>query len=179
MHSRRVCAPRLFIAFLVTAIAIPSLAAAPSGKPAFTDPAQADADFALQGEYAGTATVEGQPVRLGLQVVALGDGKFDVVGYPGGLPGDGWMPPEKVVGTGVKEQSNGKTVVALEGVDWTGTKRRAEIRDGAVVVLGDDGKVVASMPKVERKSPTLGEQPPGRSMRRRRSPIRGSRPTAC
>lgn len=160
MHSRLVCAPRLFGACLVTAIAVSSLAAAPSDKPAFTDPAEADADFTLQGEYAGTATVEGQRLRLGIQVVALGDGKFDVVAYPGGLPGDGWIAPDKVLGTGAKEQSNDKTVVALEGVDWTGRKRQAEIRDGAVVVLGDDGGVVASLPKVERKSPTLGEQPP-------------------
>ena len=160
MLSRISCGPCLFVACLVTALAVPSPAAAPSGKPAFTDPAEADADFALQGEYAGTATIEGQPLRLGIQVVAVGDGKFDVVAYPGGLPGDGWIPPDKVVGTGSKKESNGKTVVALEGVDWTGRKRQAEIRDGAVVVLGDDGAEVVSMPKVERKSPTLEERPP-------------------
>ena len=42
-------------------------------KAAVTDPALADADFALQGEYVGR--VHGTAV--GLQVVALGKGKFD------------------------------------------------------------------------------------------------------
>lgn len=151
---------RLFAACLVAALAHPSLGAAPSDKPVYTDPVQADADFAFQGEYAGEADVGGQSLRLGVQVVALGDGKFDVIAYPGGLPGDGWNPPDKVVGTGVKKESDGKTVVALDAVDWTGQKRHGEIRDGAVVVLDDAGTVVASLPKVERKSPTLGQAPP-------------------
>jgi len=151
---------RLFVACVVAAIAHPGLAAAPSGKPVFTDPAQVDADFAFQGEYAGEADVGGQSLRLGVQVVALGEGKFDVIAYPGGLPGDGWNPPDKIVGTGMKKESDGKTVVALDAVDWTGQKRRGEIRDGAVVVLDDASTVVASLPKVERKSPTLGQSPP-------------------
>jgi len=153
-------APRLCVACVIAALAHQSLAAPPSGNPVSTDPLRADADFALQGEYAGTATVEGQPLRLGIQVVALGNGKFDVIAYPGGLPGDGWTPPDKVVGTGLKAEANGETVVALDGVDWTGRTRRAEIRNGAVVVLGDDGAALASVPKVERKSPTLGQAPP-------------------
>ena len=47
-------------------------------------------DFALQGEYVGTA--DGR--NAGLHLVAYGDGKFDFVLYTGGLPGekDGWDP---------------------------------------------------------------------------------------
>ena len=151
--------PRLITTWLVSSVAAVALAA-PSDKPVFTDATQADVDFAFQGEYTGEASIDGQPLRLGIQVVALGEGAFDVVAYPGGLPGDGWSRPNKVVGKGTRTDARGKAVVTLEGVDWTGQKRRGEIRDGAVVMLGDDGNAVASFPKVERKSPTLGEKPP-------------------
>jgi hypothetical protein len=54
-------------------------AAAPTGNPAYTDPASTDADFPFQGEYSGEVPVGGSPLKLGVQVVALGDGAFDVV----------------------------------------------------------------------------------------------------
>jgi hypothetical protein len=150
---------RLFAACLVGCLC-PVVLAAPADTPVYTDASRADADFPVQGEYAGEASIDGQPLRLGIQVVALGDGAFDMVAYPGGLPGAGWSRPNKVVGKGTRTDRDGTPVVTLEGVDWTGQKRRGEIRDGAVVMLGDDGGVVASFSKVERKSPTLGAEPP-------------------
>ena len=54
---------------------------------AAADPAKVDADYAFQGEYAGV--LAGQ-FDVGAQVIALGDGKFKLVLYPGGLPGDGY-----------------------------------------------------------------------------------------
>ena len=137
----------------------PARAAKPVG-PAYTDPAKTDDDFAFQGEYAGEATIDGQDLRLGIQVVALGDGKFDLVAYPGGLPGAGWIPPDKMRGTGTRQGSGQDAVVVLEGVDWTGQQRRGEIRGGAVVAVAADGTVVAKFPRVDRTSPTLGAQPP-------------------
>ena len=53
----------------------------------WTDPAVArreDPDFMLQGEYTGRG--------VGLQLVALGGGKFDGYLLDGGLPGAGWEP---------------------------------------------------------------------------------------
>jgi len=134
--------------------------AAPSGKPVFTDPTAADADFPFQGEYAGTITVGGESGPVGVQVIALGDGAFDVVAYPGGLPGDGWSPPEKLKGRGVREGDGAAAVVKVEALDLGGTMRRGVIRGGTLVAVSDSGVELARLPKVERASPTLGDPPP-------------------
>jgi hypothetical protein len=138
----------------------PAVCAAPTGNPAYTDPAKADADFPFQGEYAGTITHDGQPVPFGVQVIALGDGKFDVVAYPGGLPGDGWTPPNKIKGTGVRTGEGEAAVVKVEALDWGGNKRTGELRNDAIVVLSDLGSEIARLPKVNRSSATLGQKPP-------------------
>lgn len=54
-----------------------------------TDAAAADPDFALQGEYTGD--------NVGVQVVALGGGEFQVVRLGGGLPGEGWNGKDRQV----------------------------------------------------------------------------------
>jgi hypothetical protein len=139
---------------------LPAVCAAPTGNPAYTDPAKADADFRFQGEYAGTVTHDGQPVPFGVQVIALGDGEFDVVAYPGGLPGDGWTPPNKIKGTGVRTGEGDAAVVKVEALDWGGNKRSGEVRDGAIVVFSDSGSEIARLAKTIRSSATLGQQPP-------------------
>jgi len=139
---------------------LPVAAAAPNGNPAYTDPAKADADFPFQGEYTGTVTHDGQPMPFGVQVVALGDGKFDVVAYPGGLPGDGWTPPNKIKGTGTRTGEGDAAVVKVEALDWGGNKRTGEIRGGAIVVLSDSGSEIARLRKANRSSATLGQKPP-------------------
>lgn len=56
-----------------------------AGEPTWTDPAKAaaeNADFNVQGEYAGD-----KPADTAYQVIAMGDGKFTVVECEGGLPG--------------------------------------------------------------------------------------------
>jgi len=66
----------------------------------WTDPAVAareDPDFLVQGEYAGKDS--------GLRVAAIGEGRFYVTHYAGGLPGAGWdagkVPNEMVDAAGV------------------------------------------------------------------------------
>ena len=118
-----------FVLFAVTVgLASAAHAAKPKG-PVYTSAAEADLDFAVQGEYLGMVLHEGQPLKLGVQVVALGDGAFDVVAYPGGLPGAGWQPPNKIVGTGTRQGSGTDATVKLEGVDWGGTTHHGIIRN--------------------------------------------------
>ena len=144
----------------LSVVSLPVASAAPAGNPAYADPTKTDADFPLQGEYAGNVTVDGQSMPIGVQVIALGEGKFDVVAYPGGLPGDGWTPPNKIKGTGVREGEGDAAVVKIKAVDWEGNSHTAEIRNGAVVSLSDSGTEVGRLPKVNRRSATLGEKPP-------------------
>jgi hypothetical protein len=152
MRYRSTTAFILFFAFAAPVVA----GAKPTGHPAYTDPAATDADFPFQGEYVGVVKHESGETKFGVQVIAMGDGEFSAVAYPGGLPGDGWTPPDKILGTGSRDGD----IVKLEGVDLGGTIRNGEIRGGTLVVLDDGGAAIAEMPKVERASPTLGGKPP-------------------
>ena len=136
------------LAFLPT---LPA-AAADAKNPAYVDPASTDEDFPFQGEYSGEVPVGGAPMKLGVQAVALGDGQFDIVVFPGGLPGDGWQAPTKLKGKGKRDGAS----VPFEITDPEGKMHKAVIKDGAVVAA--DGN--ARLPKVERKSPTLGSKAP-------------------
>jgi hypothetical protein len=144
----------------LVAISLAGAAVAQSARPVFTDPAHVDDDFAFQGEYAGEVSVDGATVRVGVQVIARGDGEFELVSYPGGLPGAGWTPPEKARGTGTRRGVGPDARVVFSGADWTGASRQGEIRADTLVVKAADGTTIASLPKVRRTSPTLGAAPP-------------------
>lgn len=107
-------------------------------------------DNVLQGEYMGVIDGEHGPKKLGVQVIALGKGEFRAVGYTGGLPGDGWngKAPEVVATKSVKGR------ITFEGDYANGTLRQGQME------LVKDGKVIGTLPRVNRKSPTLGKQPP-------------------
>jgi len=117
----------------------------------YTDPAKADADFAFQGEYSGEVGAEGEKARVGVQLIALGKGKFKAVAHIGGLPGDGWYGQEKHEVEG--ELQNDAVVIRANGITATA-------KNGMLTIRDPDEKVVATLPKVERRSPTLGSQPP-------------------
>jgi len=123
------------------------LATAADTNPAFTSAAEAGPDFPFQGEYVGDTASQ----KWGVQVVALGEGKFDVVGTRGGLPGDGWKRGDATrLGKGVLKDG----VVEVTGDTWTG-----KIKDGVMTVM-HDGNQIGELKKAERKSPTLGAKPP-------------------
>ena len=97
-------------------------------------------------------TDEGE-VPYGAQIIALGDGKFQAVGYRGGLPGAGWDKSEKPRAEG--RTTDGVTTFVLPEDDVTVT-----VKDGAAAVKTADGQVIGSFKKTTRTSPTMGAKPP-------------------
>jgi len=118
----------------------------------WTDPDVArreDPDFAIQGEY-GSA---GAGASVGVQVVALGDGQFDAYLLQDGLPGLGWTRGKaRSVLKGVREGDK----VTFASAD---KKISATILGGSFLLLGEAG-TNATLPRIERGSPTLGAKPP-------------------
>jgi hypothetical protein len=119
----------------------------PDAKVAFTNPADAGPDFQVQGEYEGEVGGQG---RLGAQVVALGDGKFDVYFLTGGLPGAGWDTKGRVKAPARTEEDR----TSVSGGGWEAT-----IADGKLTGKTPDAAAF-TLKRVVRESPTLGAKPP-------------------
>ena len=115
------------------AVALLALVATTQGT--WSDPEKAraeDPDFALQGEYTNG--------KDGLQIVALGKGKFFAATLKGGLPGDGWD------GKSVTYSRPGRDKVKslLDSGDWKSSGRTsptagAKPPKGAIVLCGKEG----------------------------------------
>jgi Domain of Unknown Function (DUF1080) len=115
----------------------------------FTDPADVPIDYKIQGEYAG------EKASLAAQVVARGNGKFDVYILQGGLPGAGWDPKSKKVKIEAKLDLETQVAVFAGG----GYKGFIDPRTRNLSVEPGEGKAVL-IARVQRKSPTLGAKPP-------------------
>jgi hypothetical protein len=116
--------------------------AADQAPATFTNPAEAGPDFAIQGEYAG----EG----CGAQVIALGGGKFRILGYVPGLPG---AAPDVEKKAEVNASREGARVV-FDDAGWKG-----HIENGVLIGVNEEG-ATWKLSKTERRSPTLGMAPP-------------------
>ncbi len=116
-------------------------------NPLTAAPAKPDADYAFQGEYDGVLL--DNEFNLGAQVIALGDGKFRLILYPGGLPGAGYDGEEKRQYDGAR---NGDTVT------FTGGTTAKSISNGKLT-FSREGRQF-SIDRTIRKSPTLGANPP-------------------
>ena len=158
----RVSAIVIGAALAVSSLSLParSASAADQTNPVYTDLAKVDRDYAIQGEYAGVVDANGQLTPVAARVIALGNGMFDVVAYPGGLPGLGWTGTDRFTGTAARTGDAADAQVKIEGTDWTGSPRKGEIRNGAIVVFHDDGSEWTRLPKKPRTSPTIGRKPP-------------------
>jgi hypothetical protein len=125
------------------------------GEPAITDPQKAGPDYAIQGEYRGTLqTPEGQ-ATFGAQVIALGDGKFSMVGYHGGLPGEEGCEGE----AHVTVDGELKEGAATFDLDHAGVTVSAD-----VMTVSVDGQPFGKLNKVHRTSPTLGAKAPAEAV---------------
>ena len=104
---------------LIVGLALPALAAKP---PAYLDAVSAGPDFRIQGEYAGTLDLPDGQQAWGVQIIALGAGKFHAVGYRGGLPGAGWDEEMKVEDDG--QMKDGAAVFENAGTPDQGQRGR-------------------------------------------------------
>jgi hypothetical protein len=137
-----------------------------------------DPDFDVQGEYVGMIAGDARRA-IGVQVIALGDGRFHAVFLPGGLPGAGWDGTNKAQCDGLRkgdrivltpasgsrtymkvDRRKGNTFSATEAfpapgqTDYTGT-----IAAGTLAAANAAGERVEAK-KAVRRSPTLGAKPP-------------------
>jgi len=115
--------------------------------------AQADPDFAIQGEYVGEGVLaDGSKDKVGAQVIGSGAGQFRVVIYKGGLPGAGW--------------ARGDERFTMEGsaAELKGDELVGKIVDGKFSIVDGDGKQKIQLTRTERKSPTLDAKPPTGAM---------------
>ena len=86
-------------------------------------------------------------------MIALGDGKFRAVAYPGGLPGDGWKK-ELLKYQAEAQRDDDAIRFSLLG------QGSGELTSSGISIKNGEGDVIGEIPKVHRKSPTLGRKPP-------------------
>ncbi len=115
----------------------------------YTDVADTPIDYKIQGEYAG------KDKEFAAQVVARGNGRFDIYLLRGGLPGAGWDPKSKKIKVEARFDADGG-IVNFIGSGYLGT---IDPKAGALMLM-DKANGEWSMKRVERKSPTLGAKPP-------------------
>ena len=136
---------------------------------------KAGPDFDIQGEYEGTVGGDADK-KIGVQVIALGQSKFQAVFLPGGRPGAGWDSKSKVLCQGKLDggkvrlepaagerrymDGNPDRFSATAAFPPAGQKDyTATIEGGRLTGKTDAGKAIEAR-KVTRKSPTLGAKPP-------------------
>jgi hypothetical protein len=117
------------------------------------NPAPLDDDFFLQGEYTGAiSSTESATGAVGVQVIALGKGKFEAVEFSGGLPGNGGDRETRRKYTG--QRSSAGTV------ELSGGPYRLILRRQSIAVKSESGKPLGVLRKIQRMSQTLRAAPP-------------------
>lgn len=130
-------------------------------------------DFAIQGEYVGQ--IDGRDA-LGCQVIALGQGAFQAVLLPGGLPGAGWDGQHKILLAGRLQDAratfgpaegprqylakNPDEFSATRQFPPPGQKAYTAVADGRTLKGESDEGRPFTLEKIVRRSPTEGAAPP-------------------
>ena len=129
-------------------------------------------DFNFQGEYVGG--------EYGAQVIALGEGNFQVVLFSGGLPAAGWDQANRSLISGslvesivlLRQADGNRTYLANKPFLFSATEKfppvgqksySGSIENKAITLLGEDGEKL-HLKKTDRKSPTLLKAPPEKSI---------------
>jgi hypothetical protein len=110
-----------------------------------------DEDFAWQGEFVGYTGEHCGAMPWGMQVVALGDGKFSASLFQGGLPGQGGSQRTRLVLEGRRKRD--LLIMEARG-------RHFEIHRSEVRVFQQNGRYLGRLTRVARTSPTMGASPP-------------------
>ncbi|HEY1785415.1 MAG TPA: DUF1080 domain-containing protein, partial [Pirellulales bacterium] len=128
----------------------PFVVRAEEPKPEPKDAEPTGPDYAVQGEYVGQVFTQAGEAPIGVQVIALGKGKFRATGYIGGLPGEGWdRSPRKSSEGELKDGA-----VEIKSDEYSST-----VKSG-VLTISVAGVKISELKKIDRESPTLGESPP-------------------
>ena len=139
------------LVLFTTLLAFASAQAADKKSPKLTwiDPEKAakeDPDFSIQGEY----YKEGAPV--GIQLVALGDGKFTAYFLENGLPGKGWKKEDSRAIYNLTRKENQLIPDKKSPFSLTLGKGNITVKIGK--------SIPSILPRIERRSPTLGAKAP-------------------
>jgi hypothetical protein len=127
------------------------------------DPAEAakDPDSKVQGEYVGEGTWDADgKVKVGAQVIALGDGKFKVVVSKGGLPGDGWQRGEPRLFASGMRLGDTVRIDNCEPVEVPSEVISGKIVGETMTISKGHDKTNLQLKRTVRHSSTEGAKPP-------------------
>lgn len=116
-----------------------------------------DTDYAIQGEYLGANAATG--VAKGAQVIAQGQGVFQLLLLDGGLPGQGWNGNGRKILSGNRQQSVAAFVQSNFHLSIKVTGSSTAVTGDSLTGTNDLGQTLRLV-KVHRQSPSLKQIPP-------------------
>lgn len=145
-----------FLVLFALINAVVSVGVVDAKGPVIDDPSQAGPEYAIQGEYTGTLGPDNDQLKIGVQLISLGEGKFRAVLHKGGLPGDGWNRGGKTEA----ETHIVNRVLTFEQGDMRLVWNNGQIQVRLEAHAGSNPVHEGVLNRVVRESPTLGLRPP-------------------